>query len=78
MHAHDEHGVREFRKAPRAANASDREGSGSARRREPAARQRDPAAKTVEAGEGLGGRVFRVRPEALEQLRRRIEAHDSA
>ena len=73
MRAHDEHGDREFRKAPRAAHRVGRAEARPSGEGEDSARDRvtDSAAQ---AKESLGGRAFRVRLEALEQLQRRIEA----
>ncbi len=73
MRAHDEHGDRDFRKAPRAARGVGRGGWRPPGESEASAPHRatDLAAETAQR---FGGRVFRVRPEALEQLQRRIEA----
>ena len=72
MRAHDEHGDRDFRKAPRAAR-----GSGARRvalsESEASARTRSNGLAAAGAGRPAG-RVFRVPPAALEQLQRRIEA----
>ena len=63
MRAHDEHGNRGFRKAPR----TDRDIGGTGR-------HLALSAETATARNRLGERVFHVQPAALEQLRRRIEA----
>jgi hypothetical protein len=71
MRGHDEHGDRDFRKAPRAARGA---GSGEwcSSESEASAVHR---ANGLAAGAGRpAGRVFRVAPEALEQLERRIQA----
>jgi hypothetical protein len=71
MRGHDEHGDRDFRKAPRAARGAER-GEWCSSESEASAVHR---ANGLAAGAGRpAGRVFRVAPEALEQLERRIQA----
>ena len=73
MSAHDEHGERDFRNAPRTAPGAGRGGW----RSPPAGEASAPGRVTdsaTDTGEGLDGRVFRVRSDALEQLQRRIQA----
>jgi hypothetical protein len=73
MPAHDEHGDRDYRKAPlttRAAGRAERRPPGDG---EPCAPHR--ASELAATGAELfGGRVYRVGPEALEQLHRRMDA----
>jgi len=69
MRAHDEHGNRVFRKAPRSVDPgspSEDEGESSA--------ERDAIGLASEPEERLGERVFHVRLQALEQLQVRIQA----
>ena len=72
MSGHDEHGDRDFRKAPRAARGA---GSGEwcSSGSEASAAHRANGLPAAGAGRPAG-RVFRVAPEALEHLQRRIQA----
>ena len=71
MRGHDEHGDRDFRKAPRAAREA---GSGEwcSSESEASAAHRANGLPAVGAGRPAG-RVFRVAPEELEHLQRRIQ-----
>ena len=71
MPAHDEHGNRDFWKAPLAARAAGRGERRSSEREAPAAH---PANDSAAGADQPTGRAFRVAPDALEQLQRRIQA----
>lgn len=71
MGGHDEHGDRDFRKAPRPARGA---GRGEWRSSESEAAAAHPANGLAAGADQPGGRVFRVAPEALEELQRRIQA----
>ena len=71
MPGHDEHGDRDFRKAPRAAHEAGRGEWRSSERKASAAHRSNglPAA----GADRPAGRVFRVAPEEFEHLQRRIQ-----
>jgi hypothetical protein len=71
MRGHDEHGDRDFRKAPRAAHRAVR---GEWRSSASEASAAPPGNGLAARADQRRGRVFRVAPEALEQVQRRIEA----
>ena len=71
MRGHDEHGDRDFRKAPRAARGAGR-GEWRSSESEASAAHRSNGLPAAGAGRPAG-RVFRVAPEELEHLQRRIQ-----
>ena len=72
MRGHDEHGDRDFRKAPRAARAAGR-GEWRSSESEASAAHRSNGLPAAGAGRPAGP-VVRVAPEELEHLQRRIQA----
>ena len=71
MRGHDEHGDRDFRKAPRAARGAGR-GEWCSSEREASAAHRSNGLPAAGA-DRPAGRVFRVAPEEFEHLQRRIQ-----
>jgi hypothetical protein len=71
MSGHDEHGDRDFRKAPRSAPGAGR-GEWCSSESEASAAHRANGLPAADAGRPAG-RVFHVAPEALEHLQRRIQ-----